>query len=1058
MTEVRVRLLGGFAVTIDGVPVLDQLWARRQAATLVKVLALSPRARLHREQLIDRIWPGLDPDQAGPRLHKASYFARRALGEGSVVLTGEIVSLFPESPPSVDAHEFARAAAAAVESSDPELAARAADLYPGELLPDDRYAEWADAERERLRLLHLEVLRDSGRWEALLAADPTDEEAHLTLVRRLVRAGDRSGALRQFERLERALRVELGVGLSRDALRLREDVLAMPSPIPAAAEQRTPRARTVLGRDAELARTRSLLDRVLTGQGRMLFVAGPQGIGKSTILVELEEQATTSGMRVGTASAAVTDSAWPFAPVLEALADLSRRHPVLLDGLADGLREEIERALAGRGAPWLGESTHQRLFVAAAELLRLAATGPGALLVVDDAGLADESSLKLLHYLARATATEKVLIALGHRSQPGPALARLRDALLGRASAITMDVGPLPLPEAAALVRLSLPTADDELIGAWHAVTAGSPFELAELARAVARGEPVSPPALLPSDAPQDMVRALAEAALLGARFDTDEFQALTGLADAPAFEIIEQGLAHRVLLRTPGGLAFRHKLLRDALLSRLHPGERREIHTRAARALESLGGPASRIGRHFVEAGDYDSAIPWVLRAAETNASLGAYSSALAGLSSVQDHATGEDHVRLLCLRADLLLAMADRGAQDAYREALAVARDETERSHLRVGLARAAMFEGDFETAEIALDGLELKGSTGDSELMLARGNFAYLRGDMDAAQAIATEARRRIALGSAGSLQVLDLVGLQGLLAHQRGEWFQHLQVELRKAVDNPGAASGIFDGHLCVAEYILNGTTPHQDVLDLAARLRESAERAGVLRAVAFATALRGEAALLMGDLDLAECELQESGDLHHDLGSLAGEAHALQRLADVHLTRGDRAEATRLANRALPLARWSPMARHLIQRVYGTLIYAAPTPDAARAVVDRAEATMGVDDECVFCKIMFVVPAGHACADVGDVDRARAYFTDSQTVAGRWEGTSWQAMVLELQAHLEHVEGRKEVAAQLLSRAAELFEAAGHQIDAQRCRRGGRINMAASPPASARATG
>ena len=69
-----------------------------------------------------------------------------------------------------------------------------------------------------------------------------------------------------------------------------------------------------------------------------------------------------------------------------------------LDGLDDVYRLEIDRALSGRDMTWTGETTpitahvwgaresgHQRLFVAAAELIRLAATGHGLLLVVDDA-------------------------------------------------------------------------------------------------------------------------------------------------------------------------------------------------------------------------------------------------------------------------------------------------------------------------------------------------------------------------------------------------------------------------------------------------------------------------------------------------------------------------------------------------------------------------------------------------------------------------------------------------------------------------------------------------
>jgi tetratricopeptide (TPR) repeat protein len=223
-----------------------------------------------------------------------------------------------------------------------------------------------------------------------------------------------------------------------------------------------------------------------------------------------------------------------------------------------------------------------------------------------------------------------------------------------------------------------------------------------------------------------------------------------------------------------------------------------------------------------------------------------------------------------------------------------------------------------------------------------------------------------------------------------------------------------------------------------VLDLADTLRDSARRSGVLRAVAFATALRGEAALLSGDLALAEAELAEAAQLHLDIGSTAGEAHSLQRLAEVRLAQGDPAEARRLLQRALPLARWSAIALHLIQRVYGTMIRAAPDEVAARAVVDQATAAMGQEDSCTFCNVMLAVPAAAACADVGDLDDARRHLAVAERSAALWHGTAWQAAIAEAWAHVHRAEGDPEAERRRLREAAELFAAAGQPLDADRC--------------------
>ena len=75
MPEIHVTLLGRFAVTVSGVPVAEAGWKRRNAAAVVKVLALAPGRRLHREQVIDLVWPGDTIAEAVPKLHKAAHFA-----------------------------------------------------------------------------------------------------------------------------------------------------------------------------------------------------------------------------------------------------------------------------------------------------------------------------------------------------------------------------------------------------------------------------------------------------------------------------------------------------------------------------------------------------------------------------------------------------------------------------------------------------------------------------------------------------------------------------------------------------------------------------------------------------------------------------------------------------------------------------------------------------------------------------------------------------------------------------------------------------------------------
>ncbi|HEX6937541.1 MAG TPA: BREX system ATP-binding domain-containing protein [Actinomycetes bacterium] len=1033
-----VTLLGSFQVAVGGAVLPATGWNRRHAASLVKLLSLQPSRRMHREQVIDALWPDLSVDEAAPRLHKAAHYARRALrAPGSLVLADETVALWPGGQVDVDALEFEDLARKALAVRDPAVADRALARYVGDLLPHDVYEPWLEVPRERLRLLHLDLLRLASRWEELAAADPADEEAAVELMRSLVAAGARRSALRQFERLERALGRELGVGPGPAALALHAQLLAAEEP-PEDVESVDLHA--PLGRHHELAVLEAMLDTVSSGRGRALFVSGRPGSGKTTLLHWLQDRASDRRMRVGYGAGGAVEAAWPYAPVLEALSDLCRRHPTLLDGLDDAFRDEIERALSGRRLRWTGESSHQRLFVAAAELLRLAAAGGGAVVVLDDAHDTDDATVRLVHYLVRATATDRVLIAVAHLDAPtSDELVRVRTSLLAREVASALTLAPLGRDDTEALLRRRVPDADESLVERVWQASAGVPFVVSELGRATSAGETMPVDRLLLHGVPQDVVAALRAVAVLGATFGTDELVAVTGWAEEDAYAVLDVALATRMIERAGPGYRFRHAMLRDALLDGLPHHRVQELHRKAADALVRLAGSPARVGHHLVEAGRLSRAVPFLLQAAETEAALGAYRDALARLDLIRDRVEGSDRSRLLALRADLLTACGDAAAVAAYREALASSDDPRLHRRLRPRLARVATFVGDLETAQAALEGLELDGSASDTGLLLARGNLALFQGDLDAADEAAAEARRRVALAGGDDWQLYDLIALQGLVEHNRGRWFERLRHELRQGSERPDLASSIFDSHLCVAEYLLYGPTPYDEVLELADTLRRTAQRAGVLRAVAFATALRGEAALLKGDLELAAAELSDAADLHHDLGSTAGEAHSLQRLAEVHLAYGDRRTAGQLLLRALPLARWSTISLHLLQRVYGTMIQSAPDPQAARAVVDRAEATLGTNDQCPFCSIMLAVPAARACADVGDVEDARRHLEAAERSVVLWEGTSWQAAILEVRAHLARASGDAARANQLLDEAAALFELSGQPLDAGRCR-------------------
>jgi predicted ATPase/DNA-binding SARP family transcriptional activator len=315
---VRIRLLGGFEVTVAGRPVAADAWRLRKAKTLVKLLALAHGHRLHREALMAVLWPDRDGVSAANNLHQALYVARRVLAGASSALCclrDDVVLLSEGVMPWLDTEAFDAACRRARQTRDPQDYRAAAELYRGDLLPEDRFEDWAEGPREALRERHLGLLVEyaevlSGRGEhaqvvdivgAVTAADPFHEGAYRTLMRALAASGRRYEALAAFDRLREALAEEYAADPEPATRRLYRELLtaqdatpddAAPVRVVAPAQRDATRARRLkdslrpeqtsfVGRRRELAE----IDQAL-GRTRLITLTGPGGAGKTRLACE----------------------------------------------------------------------------------------------------------------------------------------------------------------------------------------------------------------------------------------------------------------------------------------------------------------------------------------------------------------------------------------------------------------------------------------------------------------------------------------------------------------------------------------------------------------------------------------------------------------------------------------------------------------------------------------------------------------------------------------------------------------------------------------------------
>ncbi|MBC6463073.1 ATP-binding protein [Actinomadura sp. HBU206391] len=189
----------------------------------------------------------------------------------------------------------------------------------------------------------------------------------------------------------------------------------------AGAAERGPTDAPLVGRSAELTRVRAVVDRVAGGQGRMLLLAGPAGIGKSRLLEEATALAGDRGFVMLRGGARVLGRGLAYAPILEALGPYLRalapgQRVRLLDGLADLGRLFTDLHLPPTeplGDPALERT---RLFEAVARLLARMAERAPVVLAMDDLHWADTATAELLHYVARGVSGHPILILDAYRS------------------------------------------------------------------------------------------------------------------------------------------------------------------------------------------------------------------------------------------------------------------------------------------------------------------------------------------------------------------------------------------------------------------------------------------------------------------------------------------------------------------------------------------------------------------------------------------------------------------------------------------------------------------
>lgn len=671
-------------------------------------------------------WPDSDNQAALGSLRVALHAARRAIEPelapraSSSYLTGEgtLLRLDPHTV-VIDADQAENLAERALASGSAEALTAALAAFTGELLPEDRYAPWAEARREelsamcdRVRLALAEAHLADGETELAtevalraVAAAPAEERAHRVLIDAYLHQGLRRQAVRQYHLCREALDAELGVrpGPATEQLHLLA-LDASTAVIPAAsvpvlpAAIRTPPGPPLRGRSDELGV-------LLAADGPPVrLVGGEAGVGKTRLTAEAARRAAEAGTTVLWGAGHDAEGHTPYGVFVEALDAWLADRPSAERARIGGEYPELASLLPtlgqiGAGAERSPEEQRDRLFRATAGLLGdLAAAGP-VLLVLDDLHAADTGSYQLLSHLARrASATRAAWrFVVTYRAEEFDGTDPRRtalEALSRQGLARSMELGRLGREECLAVAEDA--GARTGLDRVWE-LSLGNPLFALELARSAQDGadtaglsapegvrQLVTARLARLGSAARRVVEAISVAgggAALGEILDVAEHGLHPPLSSAEATDAVDAAVAASVVAERPvvvggrplPGLAFRHPLVRLTCYDGLSAARRRQLHSAYAEAvLRRRPDAVDTLASHLTRADD-PRATQYLRQAAERAAALCANDTA--------DRYYAELTARLDAMAADAAQARIDRGAvlrrMARYQEAATVLRE---------------------------------------------------------------------------------------------------------------------------------------------------------------------------------------------------------------------------------------------------------------------------------------------------------------------------------------------------------------------------------------------
>jgi DNA-binding CsgD family transcriptional regulator len=449
-----------------------------------------------------------------------------------------------------------------------------------------------------------------------------------------------------------------------------------------------------------------------------VLVEGEGGIGKTRLLAEFLSGAARSRVVAVRGQAQEIERDRPFGVLTDALQlDAPSQEPS---------RARLGHLLAGKAPPpgqllvgafWEAAGLRSLIADGIVSVIEQQTSSGLAILVLEDIDWADDSTLLVLHRLARRIKSLRLMLVCSCQLAPRRREVAAVRAEFAAVGGLILELSPLDQEAALVLAAKILMAQPDSSLVRHLERAGGNPLFLTELILSLDRENRLLRHdgfVGVQSEIPPRSLRALIVdrlaylpdrawelmrvASVFGPSFTPAGLASVTGRTGYEIVAALEEPIRTGVVVEAGDGLAFRHALVRDAIYYDMPSALRTELHSDIAQELDRSGAPLPQVARH-ISFGALPGDSGAVKRLREAAASAHTDPSAAVGYLHRAVEIAGEDYPDRDGLLADLIITLVGSGklteAESVARDALSHVRDASSQVKTRLALSQALMLQ---------------------------------------------------------------------------------------------------------------------------------------------------------------------------------------------------------------------------------------------------------------------------------------------------------------------------------------------------------------------------